>query len=137
MIKRIYHHYSKMEEFRCGMWRSISKQIDRDVLLKKAIEFTGNTDLYGNYMLKVIDQWPFSCEHNLSCNDINKQAWIGHAACCIAINCPEDITRLAWHHLTKKQQDDANLKADKAIEKWEIDYMNKNLPIKEKQMELF
>jgi hypothetical protein len=70
-------------------------------------------------MLKAIDLWPVSCEHNLSCTGMNRQAWIGHAACCIATGCPEHITRLAWHTLTQKQQDEANAKADFAIKTWE------------------
>lgn len=70
-------------------------------------------------MLKVADSWEYSCEHNLTDSGINKQAWIGHAACCLAIGCPEYITRQAWWHLTKQQQDDANKKADEAIRYWE------------------
>lgn len=106
------------------MWKTILGEKCEE-LLKKAIEFTGNAELYGFYMFRIIREWPFSCEHNLSCEDMNRQAWIGHAACCLAIACPEDITRLAWHTLTQKQQDDANHQADLAISKWEESQRNK------------
>ncbi len=115
---RIYHHHEKWEEFHAGMWRSVSLE-EKDSLLKKAVAFTGDADLYGSFMLRVIEEWPYSCEHNLTCEEMNRQAWIGHAATCLAIGCPEDITRLAWHQLSKDQQDRANLKADEAIRKWE------------------
>jgi len=121
-LKRIYHHYSKWEE--TPMWKTVSREQEK-ILLQKAIEFTGNAKLYGKYMLKAIKLWVISCEHNLTCNGINKQAWIGHAACYIAIECPEYITRLAWRHLTQEQQDEANKMADKAIKLWERNYAKK------------
>jgi hypothetical protein len=119
VISRVYYPYYIWEDWKYGMWRDISDQKERDRYLKLAIKFTGNTKLYGFWMLKVIDQWPFACFHNLSNLSINRQAWIGHSACCLAIGCPEDITRLAWHHLTQQQQDNANLQADIAIAEWE------------------
>lgn len=117
-MKRMYHPYTKWEEFHAGMWRDISHE-EEEEFLKKAIEFTGDHELYGSWMLKVVDSWKISCEHNLSDTSINRQAWIGHAACCLAIGCPEHITRRAWHCLSNEQQEKANMKADIAIEKWE------------------
>lgn len=118
---RVHHPYQKWEEFHSGMWRDVPLEYGR-ILLEKAVEFTGDAELYGSFMLRVVDEWPVSCEHNLTCSSLNRQAWIGHAAACIAIKCPEHITRLAWHRLSKDQQDRANAKADKAIEKWERKY---------------
>jgi hypothetical protein len=117
-IKRIYHHYMSWEEHHAKMWHSLPKE-EFNEMLPKAIEFTGNHELYGAWMLKVLKVWPISCEQNLTDNSINRRAWIGHAACCLAIGCPENITRQAWHYLTKDQQDDANNKADQAISIWE------------------
>jgi hypothetical protein len=117
-MKQIYHHYLKWEEHHAGMWQKVGK-VNADLLLKDAIEFMGNHKLYGQWMMKVVDEWPISCEQNLSDNSINKRAWIGHAACCLAINCPEYITRMAWHFLSLEQQDKANKEADKAILSWE------------------
>jgi hypothetical protein len=37
----------------------------------------------------------------------------------MAIQCPEDIVREAWGHLTQEQQDNANQQAQQAIEYWE------------------
>jgi hypothetical protein len=120
-INRVYLPYQLWEEYNFGMWRNVYGK-ERDTYLEKAIVFTGNANLYGKWMIKAVKQWPNSCLHNLTCAEMNRQAWIGHAACCLAINCPEDITRLAWHELTKEQQDKANEKADRAIEYFEILY---------------
>jgi hypothetical protein len=125
-MKRVYHPYNEWEEYHAGMWRDVSKT-EEERFLKEAIEFTGDYKLYGSWMLKVVDEWPKSCEHNLSSTGMNRQAWIGHAACCLAIGCPEHITRHAWHVLTQDQQDKANLKADEAIALWESRYNEKVL----------
>lgn len=130
-MKRIFHHYELWEDFQAGMWGSVSGNEKID-LLRKAIEFTGNAELYGEFMLRVIVEWPYACEHNLTDLNQNRKAWIGHAATCLAIDCPEDITRLAWAQLTQQQQDEANEKADQAIKKWEIMHEEKNLRLHQK-----
>ena len=117
-MTRIWHHYLKWEEVEAGMWRNCAKG-EHDSFLQKAIEFTGNAELYGKWMLEVLNQWPISCEHNLTEVTQNRQAWIGHAAACIAINCPEYVVREAWGQLSQEQQDKANRKADLAIREFE------------------
>lgn len=98
------------------MWGSSN---DRREHLEWAIEFTGDHQKYGEWMIKVIQDWKYSCEHNLSNDTQNRQAWIGHAACAYANRCPEDIVRKAWGYLTEMQQLLANNAADAAIKKWE------------------
>lgn len=127
-IKRVYLPYWLWEEWTNGMWRNVYGN-ERTELLSKAITFTGNAKLYGQWMLQAVEQWPYSCLHNLTCLEMNRQAWIGHAATCLAINCPEDITRLAWHELTQKQQDEANYKADYAITYFENLYLNNGVQL--------
>ena len=113
---RIYHPYFLWEESKHNMWGKVD---NREEYLKKAISFTSRHKIYGRYMLRVVKQWKYSCEHNLSDTAQNRQAWIGHAACALAFNCPEDIVREAWHCLTDEQRKLANLEADKAIQLWE------------------
>ena len=127
-MKRVYHRYEKWEEVKAGMWESVTGKT-RAKHLQQAIEFTGNAELYGEWMLNVITAWPISCEHNLTAIETNRKAWIGHAACCLAIGCPEDITRHAWGFLTQDQQDKANDKAQFAIEQWEAKYLKQNEPM--------
>ena len=101
------------------MWGTIK---DHNQWLQKAIEFTGDHKLYGYWMLKVADEWKFSCEHNLTKLNTNRKAWIGHAAVAMAIQCPENIVREAWGYLSEEQQLLANEQAQKAIEYWEKNY---------------
>lgn len=103
------------------MWRKIHASEESD-FVERAVKFTGDAELYGAFMISAIMEWPFTCEHNLTCTGMNQQAFIGHSAACIAIGSPEYITRLAWWQLTKDQQDRANGKADLAIKIWEEQY---------------
>jgi hypothetical protein len=116
-MKRIYHHYEKWEEIQAGMWRNVPAS-ERQDLMDRAAILMKDTESFYQAMRRAITEWPFSCEHHLT-GGFNRQAWIGHAGCCIAVNSPEDITRLAWHNLSQDQQDLANAAADKAIAEWE------------------
>jgi hypothetical protein len=118
MLKQVFHPYWVWEDYINGMWRKESKEFELQ-WLPIAITFTGDHNKYGAAMIRVINEWPISCEHNLTDKSQNRRAWIGHAAVCLELGIPEYITRMAWHHLTEKQQIKANRKADIAIEKWE------------------
>lgn len=118
-FKRVYHPFHAWEEIRHGMWSDVD---DRRCHLDKAIAFTGDAKLYGSYMMRVISEWPISCENALTDSALNQRAWVGHAACAMAIGCPEDITREAWGRLTDEQRLLANKEADRAIRKWRYDY---------------
>lgn len=117
-MNRVFVHYEKWECYKNGMWRKVSLSEEDDFLIK-ATNFTGDHNLYGNAMMRVINEWPLSCSHHLSDLSINRRAYIGHAACSLEINCPEYITRMAWHLLNDNQRILANKMADLAILKWE------------------
>lgn len=110
----IWHPFCELEEAQSRMWGIVSK---RSTWLRIAEIFTGDAELYGEWMMQVITDWPKSCEHNLTKSG-DKRPWIGHAAVALAIGCPEDIVRAAWGNLSQQQQDAANKKADEAIEHW-------------------
>lgn len=112
----IWHPWWLLEEIKSNMWGSIN---DRKTWLEVAIKFTGNADLYGEYMIEVCNNWKYSCEHNLTKSG-DKRSWIGHAAVALALEIPEDIVRQAWGYLTQEQQDKANKKAEEAINYWRL-----------------
>lgn len=124
-FEHIAHPFWKWEEVGQGMWSTCNNKKE---MLEKAIEFTGDHYLYGKYMKKVTEEWIFSCENALTDENINRRAWIGHAACAMALSCPQDITRKAWGYLTDEQRFLANKEADAAIRLWEKHYIkNKGL----------
>ena len=123
-MKRIFHHYEFWEDYANGMWRTLSRELEFEII-PLAVEFTGNHKLYGAAMLRVVSEWPISCEHNLTNVSINRKAWLGHAACCLEYGWPEYLVRQAWHSLTQKQQDDANERALEAIKTFESKHRKK------------
>lgn len=118
-IKRVYHPYYEWEELKYNMWGDVD---DTNIALQQAIDFTSDHLKYGEYMLKVLDLCPISCENHLTNINSNRKAWIGHCAVAIALGIPEDITRKAWGFLTDEQRILANRQAQRAIDIWERDY---------------
>ena len=116
---RVYRHYLDWEEMTTNMWSDVDS---KKRYLNKAIEFTSNHKKYGRFMVRVAREWPNSCENWLTDYSCNRRAWIGHAACAMAINCPEKIVREAWGSLTDEQRTLANREADRAIRVWEYNY---------------
>lgn len=121
-IKRIYHHFSKCEEFKSIMWQS-SLGIDKTEKLNKCQIFMSDTDLFSASMKLVLIEWPISCEANFTNSGINQTAWLGQAAAALAIECPEDITKEAWGMLDSEKQLLANNAAKLHIKKWKDDYL--------------
>lgn len=118
-FKRVYHPVWDWEENKFNMWGDVS---NRAAYLKKAISFTSDHKKYGRFMNRVVNEWRISCENALTDYSINRKAWVGHAACALAMGCPEDITRQAWGMLTDEQRILANREAEAAIQRWERSY---------------
>lgn len=119
-LKRVWQPIDKWEEIEANMWGDVE---DKKAMLEKAIKFTGNHKMYGLYMMKVVMLWRHSCENAFTDSTLNHRAWVGHAACAMALGCPEDITRKAWGHLTDEQQLLANQEAERAISVWRYAYL--------------
>lgn len=124
-MKRVYHPYWDWEEWKAGMWNPPSRE-SRPDLLSLAVRFTGDHDAYGEAMMQVIKAWPKSSEHNLTATNMNRLAWVGHAAACFAHGIPEDVTREAWGILSEEQRIAADKKAEIAVQAWEMLYEKEN-----------
>ena len=118
-FKRVYHPYWNWEEIDHNMWGDVA---NRKAAVEKAEKFTGDHKMYGRFMMRVVKEWPVSCENALTDYTINRKAWVGHAACALARGLPEDIVRKAWGRLTDEQRELANREAERAIQTWEHDY---------------
>ena len=120
-MKRIYHHYCKWEDYPNGFYDNLSGK-NKDYLKLKVVELFSSQELTETYMKKVIDEWIYSCEQNLSNDSMNKIAYLGQAACCIYANIPSTITMDAWHLVSKENRDKSDMIADKLIKEWEVKY---------------
>lgn len=120
-IKRIYHHYEKWEDFKCGFYDNVSGK-NKDELIKKVIELFSNPELTETYMRKVINEWIYSCEHNLSNISLNRIAYLGQGACCLYAGIPSTITMEAWSKVNKSDRDKADEIAETILKEWEVEY---------------
>lgn len=120
-MKRVFHSHDKWEEFSAGMWRVVHGPKTQD-FIDAAADLMRSPEEFKLAMLRAVSDWPISCKVNLTAKGMNRQAWLGHAGCCIAVNSPENCTRLGWHTLSQREQDEANRVADEAIQIWEAAY---------------
>ena len=124
-IKRVYIPYTEWEDFKNGMWSKLPSDNEPEMLLR-AIEFTGNWNLYGEAMGDVLTAWPKTILNSLTNASINRRAFLGHCACQFKIGCPEYLTRQAWKELTDRQRFDADSIAQKHIDNWIKNYEREN-----------
>lgn len=116
-MKRVYHPYWRWEDFKAGFYDNCSGAI-KEQLIKKGIEMFNSQKLTTENMMRVVEEWKYSCEHNLTNPSINKIAYIGQGACCLYAGIPSTVTMEVWNKLEKPVQDRANLDAEKALQYW-------------------
>jgi len=120
-MKRIYHHYELWECWKNGFWDS-SSGLEKIQKKQKVIDLFSNPIDTEFYMNRVITEWKYSCEQNLSNDNMNKVAWLGQAACCILDKIPSTVTMEAWGLVPDEFKVIANNIAEKIIKKWENNY---------------
>lgn len=125
-MERIFHHFSLWEDYHAGMYDE--NKDGRAERVKKAAEILGTPDTCQKAMEKVIDDWQYATEYNLSNAEINRKAWLGQAACCVYGGVHEDETREAWGIMTDAQRVEANRIAAQIIKKWLEDREQKENP---------
>lgn len=115
-MKRIFHHYSKWEDYHAGMYDE-SKDGRKERVLRAA-HILGTPNICREAMEMVVSKWVVSTEYNLSNAEINRKAWLGQAACSCYAGIHEDETREAWGLMTEQQRVQANKIAAEIIKRW-------------------
>ena len=105
------------EDFKCGFYDNISGK-NKDELILKVVEMFNDEQKTISNMNKVIVQWKYSCEHNLTNESLNKIAYIGQSACCIYANVPCTITMEAWSLLSDDVKKRSDKIAKQVLNKW-------------------
>lgn len=116
-MKRIYHPYWYWEDYKAGFYENCSGEI-KEKYIQKVIELFNSEKLTREYMNKVIVEWHYSCEHNLTNESLNKIAYIGQAACCLYAGIPSTVTMEAWNLLKSEVQERADKQAEKVLNEW-------------------
>jgi len=117
-MNRIYHHHKLWEEVKYNMYGCFDLK-DKDILIKKVINYFNNSSLVKYWMEKVIEDFKFSCEHNFTNTSMNRVAWLGQASVAYAYKICDDITKIAWNYLDEETQNRANETAKRLVERWE------------------
>lgn len=121
-MKRIFHTYEKWECYPAGFYEEkpavgLYDDYTKTELEKAYAEFLSDSNLFRLAALRVIKEWPNSCEHYLSNENMNRIAWIGQAAACIELHIPSAY-RGGFHRLSKEQQDAADGVALEVLNAW-------------------
>jgi len=118
-MKQIHHPYYKWEDFKNGMYETVFENEEK--LIQKAVELLSNSVEFYTICLFVVDEWKIATDVNLSNTSCNRKAWLGQAACCYKNRVPELLTREAWQRLSEEQRFNANVVAQKIIDKYEFE----------------
>lgn len=115
--ERLYFPYEQLEEYQRGMWRIVRGQARR-AFAEAAAALMRDSEKFKAAMREAVRTWPISCSHNLSAENTNRLAWLGHAGCCIGVGSCEENTRIGWHLLKPLEQAAANRAAQDILEEW-------------------
>ena len=122
-ISRIFHRYELWECYKSGLYENNSG-LSKEQCIQKVVELFSDSNNTKAFMQKVIDEWQFSCEHNLTNLALNRVAWLGQAACCLYAKIPYAITMESWSFVDKEYQEQANKIAESIISVYETKLLN-------------
>lgn len=113
-LKQIYHPYWLWEDWKLGFYNSFSTE-EKKQKQPKVIEMFCNEKETEYYMRKVVKEWKYSCEQNLTNTQMNRIAWLGQGACLLHSKSPSELTMETWKYIPEENQKIANSIAEKII----------------------
>lgn len=119
---RIFYHHDKWECWKNGLYYNAKANNENHI--KKSVLVLSNQKLFFMWCNILKKRWPVSFEVHISNKTINRQAWIGQAACCVSHTANQYQTISAWNELNQSEKDIANSIADFYIKNFEKENMN-------------
>ena len=113
---RIFHTYDKWECHKAGFYSS-SCPLTREQALAAYPALMKSARKFSAALERVITEWVHSCEHYLTNTAMNRIAWLGQAAVCIASGVPSEF-RGGFSLLTESERAAADKLALKYLNKW-------------------
>jgi hypothetical protein len=133
-MQRVYHTWDKWECYPAGFYESNCK--GRDLTKQEAeaeyCEFLRDDNLFRSALERVLKEWPASCEHYLSNENMNRIAWLGQASVCISRGIPSCF-RGGFNMLEKHEQDRADATALEYLNRWLVARGEPELKIEDAQ----
>lgn len=119
-MDRIYHKWDKWECYPAGFFDSKAPDgMKKDEAEEVYRSFLSNPNEFDIALCKVITEWKYSCEHNLSNESMNRIAWLGQACLAYKFGIPS-CYRGGYNLLSESQQIVADKRALKALNSWLI-----------------
>ncbi len=140
-MERVFHTWDEWECYPAGLYET---KPPCGMTPQEAIEayraFLHDTVAFKAALARVLNEWPNSCEHYLTNVNMNRIAWLGQAAMCIASGVPANF-RAGFNRLTKEEKRTANETALCALNKWLTQHGEPELTLSEAksktQMDLY
>lgn len=119
-MERIYHTWDKWECYRAGFFEvNPPKGITDEECERAYRDFLKDIPLFQSVMREIICEWKYSCEHNLTNQNMNRIAWMGQASLAYHLGIPSRY-RGGYNLLTEDQQEAADLAALEVINEWMV-----------------
>ena len=125
---QIFHPWTAWECYPAGMYDGHT-DMDNDEAKRAYALFLSDIPRFTSAMERVIAEWPISCEHFLTNQNMNRIAWMGQAAMCINTGVSRKH-RAGFMLLNSTQQVAANTAASIMIDKWTLEHEKSNRPIR-------
>ncbi len=117
-MERIYHTWDAWECYPAGFYEVRAPKALGDIDCEESYRtFLSDDDAFRAALGRVLAEWPNSCEHYLSNENMNRIAWLGQASMCIATGIPSRF-RGGFYKLTEAQQARANATALEYLNRW-------------------
>jgi hypothetical protein len=114
---RVFHTHDKWECVKAGFYLSTVEGKTKEQCQHEYAAFLSDSDQFSEALVRVFEQWPNSCEHYLTNVAMNRIAWLGQAAMCVARGIPSQFCS-GFNLLTIEQQEQANETALTALNGW-------------------
>lgn len=114
---RIFHTYDKWECYKAGFYATHVDGKTEEQCKEEYRQFLSDTERFRRAAYKVIEEWPYSCEHYLTNFAMNRIAWIGQAAMCYETGVPAKFCG-GFNMLTEEQKQEANEVALEVLNTW-------------------
>lgn len=116
-MNRIFHPWDKWEDYRHNFYGGVH-DYDKDDTLNLYAGLLRDTKKFEAALQVIIRDWPYSCEHNLTNESMNRIAYLGQASCALIYNVPHNISMGGYNLLTPDEQKSADAMAKKYLDLW-------------------
>jgi hypothetical protein len=120
-MKRIYHTWDKWECYPAGFYENhpVDRSLTAEECRQAYASFLSDLSQFETALQRVLKEWPRSCEHYLTNENMNRIAWLGQASACIALGIPA-IFCGGFYLMSEEQQAAANELALKYLNIWMV-----------------